>query len=430
MNRNNEYFDLLKQLEQPVPALAYTPQRAEAKQKKRSRILKPLASFAVICLTFVLAVNFCTPIADACSKIPILKELARAVTFSKSLTDAVDNEYVQPISLKETKKGITISVEYLIVDKKQVNIFFRVSSDKYQSLNITPEIKSSDNSHLPCVYSLNEQDVPNGELQSVTAEFIDEDVPDSMNMVLKLYDQETEGFSTAEDPDFPEITDMDSICIAAFQFQLNFDPDFTTTGKTLSVNKTVDLDGQKVTFTDIEIYPTHMRIGVKSHKANTKWLSSLDLYVLADGNKKFKALGATGSTESREMDSFHCDSTYFYNAEELTIVVTGGRYLDKENYRYRVNLATGESDQLPFGSEIISTKQKGNRWKIQFSDTDKLSGSWLSHVSDAQGKQYHINMWDSLGNIYFEDYPEDIAWLEPYYDQIWKAKTPIMVPIK
>ena len=67
------------------------------------------------------------------------------------------------------------------------------------------------------------------------------------------------------------------------------------------------LDGQKVTFTDIEIYPTHMRIDVKTDTSNTAWLASLDLYILADGGKKFKptanGITASGSTESMEMNS-------------------------------------------------------------------------------------------------------------------------------
>ena len=76
MNRREEYAKLLQELGQPVPALDGALQKAQAKRKRRNWFAKPLTSFAVICLTFVLAVNLCAPIADACSKIPILKELA------------------------------------------------------------------------------------------------------------------------------------------------------------------------------------------------------------------------------------------------------------------------------------------------------------------------------------------------------------------
>ena len=168
MNRREEYAKLLRELEQPAPALDDTVQRAVAKRKKRNWVVKPLTSFAVLCLTFVLAVNLSAPIADACSRIPLLKDLVKAVTFSNSLTDAVDNEYVQPINLKESKNGITVSVDYLIVDQKQVNIFFRVDAENYSHLAIDPKITKADGGFLPCSYSLNDWDAENGELQSMS----------------------------------------------------------------------------------------------------------------------------------------------------------------------------------------------------------------------------------------------------------------------
>lgn len=433
MNRREEYAKLLRELEQPAPALDDTVQRAAAKRKKRNWVVKPLTSFAILCLTFVLAVNLSAPIADACSRIPLLKDLARVVTFSNSLSEAVENEYVQPINLKESKNGITVSVDYLIVDQKQVNIFFRVDAENYSHLAIDPKITKADGGFLACSYSLNDWDAENGELQSMTVDFVNEDVPESMEMILKLYDEDAHRDTAVEDSEFPDATYNQPPYLAVFQFQLNFDSAFTATGKKISVDKTVMLDGQKVTFTDIEIYPTHMRIDIKSDESNTAWLADLDLYILADDNKEFKPASdgtrATGSTESMEMDSYYCDSAYFHKAEKLTIVVTGAHWLDKGHYRYHVNLRTGKSEKLPYGIKILSTKQKENRWKIKFDNTAVPAEDWISHICDSNGKTYDINLWDSLGNVYFEDYPEKEAWIVPYYNRQWRPDSPVKVEI-
>ena len=434
MNRREEYAKLLQELGQPVPALDGALQKAQAKRKRRNWFAKPLTSFAVICLTFVLAVNLCAPIADACSKIPILKELAQAVTFSNSLSEAVDNEYVQPVDLRKSKNGVSVSVEYLIVDQKQVNIFFRVNSEKYSHLAIDPKIKNADGGFLSCSYSLHDWDVENGSLQSLTVDFTDRDVPDSMEMILKLYDEDAQRDTPVEDSEFPDATYDQPPYIAVFQFQLHFDPVFTATGKKIPVDKTVILDGQKVTFTDIEIYPTHMRIDIKTDTSNTAWLASLDFYILADGGKKFKptanGITASGSTESMEMNSYYCDSAYFQKAEKLSIVVTGARWLKKDHYRYHVDLRTGKSETLPYGIKLLSTKQKENRWKIRFDNTAMPAELWISHICDSNGKIYDINMRDSLGSIYFEDYPEEEAWIVPYYNRDWKPDSPVKVEIK
>ena len=136
MNRKLEYEELLQELDKPVPKLERTLERAYAKKKHRSRMIRPFVSVAATFVLFVVLVNFCSPVAYACSKVPILCDLAKAVTFSRSLSDAVENEYVQNLDLTRTDGDITVSVEYLIVDRKQVNVFFRLDSEVYSNLGV------------------------------------------------------------------------------------------------------------------------------------------------------------------------------------------------------------------------------------------------------------------------------------------------------
>ena len=90
------------------------------------------------------------------------------------------------IGLTQTKNGVTATIEYLIVDQKQVNVFFRLYSDIYPDLNVEPEVRQADGSHAQCGYGLNAWDVPNGELQSVTIDFVDEDVPEQLRLGLDI----------------------------------------------------------------------------------------------------------------------------------------------------------------------------------------------------------------------------------------------------
>ena len=84
MNRNSEYEAMLQELNQPVPALETTLDRAYKKKRKHTTrmIFRPVAGMAACFAFFVLLVNFCTPVAYACSLVPGLRELAAAVTFS------------------------------------------------------------------------------------------------------------------------------------------------------------------------------------------------------------------------------------------------------------------------------------------------------------------------------------------------------------
>ena len=97
MNRMEEYKDLLNELENLTESidtseeivgravdrrLEGTLDRAVARKKRKNLVFKPLIGFAASFALFVILVNFSTTVADACSGIPVLRELAEAVTFS------------------------------------------------------------------------------------------------------------------------------------------------------------------------------------------------------------------------------------------------------------------------------------------------------------------------------------------------------------
>ena len=134
MNRMDEYTALLAELEQTPEALSDTVSKAldrkNALQKKRRILRTSLGGFAACFAAFVLLVNLSMPFARACGRIPVLSALAKAVSWSPSLSAAVENDYVQPMELSQFQNGITARVEYLIVDRKQVVVLFSLESDE------------------------------------------------------------------------------------------------------------------------------------------------------------------------------------------------------------------------------------------------------------------------------------------------------------
>lgn len=230
MKRFEEYEALMAELENCAPVeLEDTLVRAQKKKMRREKIYRPFIGVAAVMLLFVLMVNFSTPIAYACSKVPILRELAEAVTFSPSLTDAVKNDYVQPMNLVQMDGEISVKVEYLIVDQKQINVFYRLYSDVYENMNADPRVLSADGSSPPpCSYGVNDWDVPNGELQSVNIDFVEENVPESLRLQLKIRDfsvsaQEAPIASVEEQIFNPQAPEEEEY-IAEFDFLLEFDP--------------------------------------------------------------------------------------------------------------------------------------------------------------------------------------------------------------
>lgn len=460
MNRMEEYQDLMQEIDMHVPELENTLTRAHRKKARRDRIRRPIVGLTSAFALFVLLVNFCTPVAYACSKIPFIKELAEAVTFSRSLTDAVDNEYVQPIYLEQTDGDVTATVEYLIVDQKQVNIFFRLQSEKYTALSVEPEIVAEDYSWLSHSCGVNDFNVPNGKLQSVTVDFSEEDVPGKLRLLMDIRDQSLflampveENVTNALSQDFePDTTDY----VASFDFLLEFDPAFTATGKVIPVNQTVVLDGNEIMITDMEIYPTHLRVNVDAAEENEAWLKGLYFYIETDWGMKFDKISngitATGSTNTPAMVSFRTDSSYFYDAKHLKIVITGAEWLDKDREKVYVNLMEGEIEWLPEGVELDAIEYTEEGWEVRVKAIPREPHHCHQIFSmvcyDMEGNErfdvglgsYGIVSSDSINEndkpdyfsefLLLQDYPDDEVWICPIYSHEWFAEEPISIVVQ
>lgn len=459
MNRIKEYQDLLMELDRPVPELYLTLNRAYQRKKRRNRIVRPIAGLAASFTVFILLVNFCSPVAYACSKVPFLKELAEAVTLSPSLSDAVEHEYVQPINLSQTGNDVTASVEYLIVDQKQINVFFRLDSEVYSKLTADPDVLSiDDRKPTPCVINFGDWNVPNGELQRITIDYVDENVPDNLLLMLRVQDvsyASSDGSVTVAAPEnvqdamFEEHHAEETEYITQFEFLLEFDPEFTARGKVIDINQTVILDGQEITFTNIEIYPTHLRVNVEGAEENTSWLKDLEFYINAGWGRKFdtisNGISATGSSDTPAMVSFRADSTWFYEAKHLTLVITGATWLNKDMEKVYINLKTGETDRLPDGVQLHSATLEKGGWLVSFEaeriKPEHTHSVFMSTYYDAAGKSYHISTWSSgaasagFGDRFVETFPlkgyyQDEAWLTPCYSHVWTAEKPISIQVQ
>ena len=302
MNRNEEYQALLAELEPTPPALEYAVQRARTRRARRRRWFGVSAASLAGCFTaFVLLVNLMPAFAYACGRVPGLRQLAKAVAWSPSLSAAVEHEYVQPVEQEQTADGVTARVEYVIVDLKQVTVFYSLNSEQYQHMNAEPRIRGLNGAPLES-YSvgMNAWDIPNGELCSFTVDFMESDMPDGLQATLNITNYDPECSTEVVESDIltePEPGQPDYV--ASFTFDLRFSAYYTEQGTTVAVGQTFTLDGQTLTLRDAEIYPSHIRLNFDDAPENTAWLVGMKFYLTNEGGRTFDTIAngiiATGS---------------------------------------------------------------------------------------------------------------------------------------
>ena len=456
MTRHEEYKALLAELERTPPELESTVEKAMKREKtlrlKRRAFGCSAAGLAACFVGFILLVNLSVPFARACGNIPVLRELAKAVAWSPSLSAAVENDYVQPMGQSQTVNGITATIEYVIVDQKQLNIFFTLNSDNYD--NLTAELPHYEPeqvcSTIGCGWNQ-----PTGTLLNFTLDYGEGNVPDGFTMTfgvttyvepdwsdgpaeapVKSYEDEMLEPVEAEEPDY----------LAEFTFDLEFDPQFTAKGEIVPVNQTFALDGQSLTVTEVEVYPTHVRVNVADDPANTAWLKGLEFYLENEDGERFKPISngvtASGDPDSPANISFRLESPYFADSEHLTLHITGAEWLDKDMERVRVDLVNRTAERLPEGVAFQSAEKRDGGWvltfRVQQREENHSYQVWYATFYDEAGNQYEANRRGSTtdGSGYFEEmlplpgYQEDVVWLQPTYSRTTTEITPIAVPIK
>lgn len=481
MNRSEEYKALLNELETTPPQLEYTVQRALARKKtlqRKKRLFGVPAGSLALCFTaFVLLVNLFPPFAAACGNVPVLRELAKAVAWSPSLSAAVEHDYVQPVDQSQSANGVTAAVEYLIVDRKQVNIFYTLDTDRdIARLDADYDIRlPEDLSGYSS--STGSFGLENGALRRIDVNFVDIDVPETLELTLRVYDSTdrwepgAEPAEAVEDYGDEMLSDQrepERAYLAEFTFQLTFDPQFTAQGTVVPVNTAFQLDGQRFTVTEVEVYPTHLRVDIDDDGGNTAWLKGMSLYLENEHGERFEScvngISASGDPDGKGYGTFWLDSPFFSRGEHLTLCITGAEWLDKDQERIRVDLTGGTGEPLPQGVRLEWTEKREGGWLVSFSAPYRWGNTTLYQIwghayQDAGGQVYERDGVSvtttpmALGSLsgealeaheayaaenrdrYFESfalkgYQADQVWLEPAWTRVTAYDRPVEVTIK
>ena len=455
MNRNQEYEALLRELEPAPPALDGTAERAarRLRRKRRLRVFGiPAGSLAACFAAFVLLVNLFPPFARACGNVPVLRALAQAVAWSPSLSAAVEHDYVQPMGQSQMVNGITATIEYVIVDQKQVNIFLTLEGEGYETL--TAELPEFTPQQKCAVLGADSLQAP-GTLLHVTLDYQDNDVPEGFTMAFQVTGESAADVPTApteppaeqslEDAMLEEVPAYEPDVLADFTFDLSFDPTYTARGEIVPVNSTFQLDGQTLTVTEAEVYPTHVRVNVEGAADNTAWLEDLDFYLENEDGERFDSISngvsATGDPDTPAMKSFRLESPYFADSAHLTLHITGATWLDKDRERVRADLKAGTVEWLPEGVTVQAMQHRADGWVLTFDVTapaDIHKQVFASRYYGEDGTQYDMDRFgwsildDGHGEAYLplRGYDQDTVWLELSWSHTSTAETPVTVPIK
>lgn len=432
MDRMDEYRELLAQLEQEPEVLTGVVDRARdrvRRTRRRRRTAEWTGGFLSLAACFVLAVNLCTPVALACGRVPILRELAQAVIVSPSLSAAVANEHVQLVGQEQTVNGYTIRLEYVIADKKQLNAFLTVDGPApEEDGRFLVSIQAVEPEGVE--YSSSGAMLEPGELDYAMLNFHEADTPQQLTLRVQV----------------------DSCLVgrerlAECDFSLELDPYQLKLGRTVEVNEDFTLNGNRLTLSTVELYPTHMRLHVEKAEDDPDYLVSLMLTIDGDGHsvKRVDSKGLTSTGSARYSTyTMYTASPWYYDCDTLKLTISGAVWLDKDRLETTIDLTQGTAQGLPDGVTYLGiADQSSDPWgsgrELCFQGVDTpFAGAFSSDFVGEDGQTYRSpgSSWSTtgssepdVGRFSLGDYQGDLVILENHWSHVAEYEQPLVLTV-
>ena len=472
-NRTDEYWELIGELSQPPQKLEGTVERARKRAHRAGflrRLATPAATFAAAAACFVLMVNAFPTFALACSGVPILRELTAAVAFSPSLSAAVAHDYVQYIGQSQTVDGVTVNLEYAIVDNAQAVFFYSVDGGRFY----TSPMLTGENGTPISGYGLSTSGYfvrsEADSLEHMVLDFTDGcGLPNRFTMEMfimpepePLPDQMTVAWEEAPATAAPEasVDDYDPDLwrnpredpgVLSFTFDVALSQDRISEPTTVPVDRWMELDGQRILVDRLEYYPTRTILYLGEDPENTAWLRTIQFWFKDEDGTRYDnidgSISAIGedNIDSKSFLTYYFQSFYYNEPKGLTLCIDKAEWLEKDRAHVFLDLTARTCPGLPEGVEVGEVTHTGDSVKVRFfapMERQGLGQTFRGNYWDPEGREHSFTRWvftnryDDSGNqtgycedIYLEDYPWDTVELELSYTTVSKYEQPVCVPL-
>lgn len=305
------------------------------------------AGIAAAFLLFCTAVNLFPRAALAMSEIPVLGEIAKAVTLDPSMRACLANDYAQYVGMGDAADPYHSQVYYMVVDASRVSVFFRTDArsllddgeDVYFDIdNVTYEsgaaVSCSGGIYPTNVKGLYEYRMDLGDGIPV---------PTAIRFTIRYLRGDGEIGIDTED-------------VARAEYTLYPDTTYARIVKTHAIGIRIDIDGQTITIDRIDIYPTQAKLYFTPAATNDKLLKEIQIMLKDQQGQTYppRAQGVTGTIANGEVLSLWYESPYFSNAESLAAVMTAATFFDKSARYGSIDVATNTIGNLPEGVTVAS----------------------------------------------------------------------------
>lgn len=387
MDNNNQWKDLLKESVKYPDGLSNVEERLENRIKKGKRKGKGIISSitaAAAAVVFILLVNYSPAFADTIAEIPVLGQIADFVRFDKSLSKAIQNDYVQEVGLVALDGDRRLLLPYVIADEKNLVLFFQLpeeleqGSDEWVSVRTT-SMKNADTGEKVDGYAYSTGNLsPEGKEENFG--FIKQDYQFVEKTVPKAIDLEV------------ELKSGDSV-VGTFGFNLELEEFSEPKVHAITENHTIS--GQSLLVEDISVYPAGTEVNVRFSEENSAIIKGLELLLIQSNGEVLQDPydGISATYDDTWMRVF-IESNYFDAPEKQELHIRGVRLLDKDELFITVDMDSKTMTPAIKGTELTEVIQEGDHASLVFTshlEDEILFSMFATEYSDEEGNHYELD---------------------------------------
>ncbi|WP_432362362.1 DUF4179 domain-containing protein [Sporosarcina sp. UB5] len=349
--------------------------RDKAKARKRRNRIWSLVAAALLFFTFVTSIRVSPAFANAVASIPGMEKFVDLIQFDKGLEGIFKNDYYQKVDAVQTKNGLTLTIDGVILDETGMNIYYTMQS------------KEAVNG-----FSIQYVDLENAPPGGISYGGVSSPFEKSREWAseIKYYFQKPTLFK-----DLSFTVEMDVLFQGeTISFSLPFElKENVKQGKTIVVNEEVEIESQKLTIKEITIYPLRVAVHIAFDEANSKEILGFEDMRLEDENGEVWGSIQNG-VSARGGGIYYLQSNYFEEPKQLFLRINKLQALDKDETTLVIDTEKGEILKGPKDGKL---KIKDSSWSgvhlvmPNAGDDPTHSYDMISIGKDANAKEIYIS---------------------------------------
>ncbi len=370
-------------------------ERAQKSKKRNHRAVLSAIAVATILFLFVVSVRVSPVFASYAGQIPGLDRLVELIRGDKGLESAIKNNFVQVIGKSATHDGITFTVDEIIADEAKMIIFYTLETDQdhnyfmFSNLEFTNE--TGEDIAAVISYDSHSEDI---EKNKIVSGKVDIEFEHNANLPERIH-------MSADIDVGNSLTYTGDNKTWDISFTVDHDK-FADHKEVYQINDTVIVEGQKITFKEIIVYPTKIAIHVKYDEQNSKALFNFDdLEIVNENGEEWASImnGVTGQEVNENEEILYLQSNFFEQPKELYLQFSSIRALDKDKLDVVVDLEQEKLIKRPDDQlKLLEVSKRNSSAYLEFiiqRSTDFFTETFYQTFShtyfDESGNEYETH---------------------------------------